>query len=239
MSCSRALSIKANQSAIQSARLQLTYSRVTAPISGRLGLRQVDEGNVVRSGDANGLVVITQLQPVSVIFSIPQDQLFYLLNHIKDKNKKMPVEAWDRENRVRLATGQLVTVDNQIDPQTGTVKVKAQFPNEDSRLFPNQFVNARMLVETRRGVVTVPAAALQRGVQGMFVYVVKEDSTVTVRPVRPGAVEGARVAVESGVAEGERVAVDGMDRLREGAKVEVASQKRTFPEKAARTKGGG
>jgi multidrug efflux system membrane fusion protein len=234
-------SIKANQSAIQSARLQLTYSRVTAPISGRLGLRQVDEGNVVRSGDANGLVVITQLQPVSVIFSIPQDQLFYVLNNLKDKNKKMPVEAWDRENRVRLATGQLVTLDNQIDPQTGTVKVKAQFTNDDGRLFPNQFVNARMLVETRKGAVTVPAAALLRGAQGMFVYVVKDDSTVTVRPVRPGPAEAGRVAVESGVAEGERVAVDGLDRLREGAKVEVASQKQNLQEtkKANRTKGGG
>jgi multidrug efflux system membrane fusion protein len=230
-------SIKANQSAIQSAKLQLTYSRVTAPISGRLGLRQVDEGNVVRSGDANGIVVITQLQPVSVVFSIPQDQLPLVL-----KKQKLPVEAWDRENRNRLATGQLVTVDNQIDPQTGTVKVKAQFPNEDSRLFPNQFVNARMLVETRKGVVTIPAAALQRGVQGMFVYVVKDDSTVTVRPVRPGAVEGARVAVESGVAEGERVAVDGLDRLREGARVEVVAQRSTTPDtqKASRQgKGGG
>jgi multidrug efflux system membrane fusion protein len=227
-------SIKANQSAIQSARLQLTYSRVTAPISGRLGLRQVDEGNVVRSGDANGLVVITQLQPVSVIFSIPQDQLPLVL-----KKQKLPVEAWDRENRNRLATGQLVTVDNQIDPQTGTVKVKAQFTNDDGRLFPNQFVNARMLVETRKGAVTVPAAALLRGAQGMFVYVVKDDSTVAMRPVRVGPADGGRVSIEAGVAEGERVAVDGMDRLREGAKVEVASQKRTFPEKAARNKGGG
>jgi multidrug efflux system membrane fusion protein len=132
-------------------------------------------------------------------------------------------------------------VDNQIDPATGTVKVKAQFANEDSRLFPNQFVNARMLVETRKGVVTVPAAAMQRGVQGMFVYVVKEDSTVTVRPIRPGPVGGARVAVESGITEGERVAVDGLDRLREGARVEVASQRPGFAEEAkkgSRKKGG-
>ena len=229
-------SIKANQSAIESARLQLAYAKVTAPISGRLGLRQVDQGNVVRAGDANGLVVITQVQPVSVIFSIPQDQLPLVL-----KKEKLPVEAWDRENRNRIATGQLVTVDNQIDPQTGTVKVKAEFKNEDSRLFPNQFVNARMLVDTRKGVVTVPAAALQRGVQGMFVYVVKDDNTVTVRPVRPGPAEGARIAVESGVAEGERVAVDGLDRLREGARVEVASQRSTIQEtkKANRAKGGG
>jgi multidrug efflux system membrane fusion protein len=229
-------SIKANQSAIESARLQLSYARITAPISGRLGLRQVDPGNVVRSGDTNGLVVITQLQPVSVIFSIPQDQLPMVL-----KKEKLPVEAWDRENRARIAMGQLVTVDNQIDPQTGTVKVKAQFPNDDGRLFPNQFVNARMLVETRKGVVTVPAAALQRGVQGMFVYVVKDDSTVSVRPVRPGPVEGARIAIENGIAEGERVAVDGLDRLREGARVEAASQRPSFTEEAKkgnRKKGG-
>ena len=228
-------SIKANQSAIQSARLQLTYSKVTAPISGRLGLRQVDEGNVVRSGDANGLVVITQLQPVSVIFSIPQDQLPLVL-----KKEKLPVEAWDRENRNRIATGRLITVDNQIDPQTGTVKVKAQFPNDDLRLFPNQFVNARMLVDTRKGAVTIPSAALQRGVQGLFVYVVREDSTVTVRPVKPGPDDGGRIAIESGVAAGERVAVDGLDRLREGARVEVASRQAPNAEakKAGKKKGG-
>ena len=229
-------SIKANQSAIESARLQLAYAKVKAPISGRLGLRQVDQGNVVRAGDANGLVVITQLQPVSVIFSIPQDQLPLVL-----KKEKLPVEAWDRENRSRLATGQLVTVDNQIDPATGTVKVKAQFANENGLLFPNQFVNARMLVETRKGVVTIPAAALQRGVQGLFVYVVRDDSTVTVRPIRPGPTEGGRIAVENGIAEGERVATDGLDRLREGARVETISQRPGFAEEAKkgnRKKGG-
>jgi multidrug efflux system membrane fusion protein len=213
-------SIRANQSAIENAKLQLSYSRITAPIGGRLGLRQVDPGNIVRAGDANGLVVITQLRPISVIFSIPQDQLPTVLT-----KKDLPVEAWDRENRQRLATGKLITVDNQIDPQTGTVKVKAQFPNDDFRLFPNQFVNARMLVETRKGVVTVPAAALQRGVQGLFVYVVKDDSTVSVRPVRPGPTDDGRVAIENGVAEGERVAVDGLDRLREGARVEAMGQR--------------
>jgi multidrug efflux system membrane fusion protein len=230
-------SIKANQSAIESARLQLAYAKVKAPISGRLGLRQVDQGNVVRAGDANGLVVITQLQPVSIIFSIPQDHLPLVL-----KKQKLPVEAWDRDNRKRLATGQLVTVDNQIDPTTGTVKVKAQFANEDGSLFPNQFVNARMLVETRRGVVTIPAAALQRGVQGEFVYVVKDDSTVSVRPVRPGPTEGGRIAVEDGIAEGERVATDGLDRLREGARVETVGQRPGLAgdaKKGNRKKGGG
>jgi multidrug efflux system membrane fusion protein len=230
--------IKANQSAIESAKLQLSYSRITAPISGRLGLRQVDAGNIVRAGDANGLVVITQLRPISVVFSIPQDQLHTVL-----AKKDLPVEAWDRENRQRLATGRLITVDNQIDPQTGTVKVKAEFANADGRLFPNQFVNARMLVETRKGVVTVPAAALQRGVQGMFVYVVKDDSTVTVRPVSPGPAENGRVAIENGVAEGERVAVDGLDRLREGARVEAASARPSYSsgeaKKAGKKKGGG
>jgi multidrug efflux system membrane fusion protein len=230
-------SIKANQSAIESARLQLAYAKVKAPISGRLGLRQVDQGNVVRAGDANGLVVITQLQPVSIIFSIPQDHLPLVL-----KKQKLPVEAWDRDNRKRLATGQLVTVDNQIDPTTGTVRVKAQFANEDGSLFPNQFVNARMLVETRRGVVTIPAAALQRGVQGEFVYVVKDDSTVSVRPVRPGPTEGGRIAVEDGIAEGERVATDGLDRLREGARVETVGQRPGLAgdaKKGNRKKGGG
>lgn len=234
-------SIKANQSAIESARLQLAYARITAPIAGRLGLRQVDPGNVVRSGDAGGIVVIAQQQPIAVVFSVPQDQLFFILNRMK-ANPKLAVEAWDRENRVRIAAGRLITVDNQIDPQTGTVKVKAQFPNDDARLFPNQFVNARMLVETRKGVVTVPTAALQRGVQGMFVYVVKEDGTVTVRPVKPGPAEQGRVAIDAGLAEGERVATDGLDRLREGARVELTSRRRDPQEearKAGKRKGGG
>jgi multidrug efflux system membrane fusion protein len=136
----------------------------------------------------------------------------------------MPVEAWDRENRVKLAAGTLITVDNQIDPTTGTVKLKAQFGNENGALFPNQFVNVRMLVDTRRGVTIVPAAAMQRGAQGPFVYVVKDDSTVTVRPIKPGPTEGDRVAVEAGLQPGERVVVDGLDRLREGAKVELAQR---------------
>jgi multidrug efflux system membrane fusion protein len=215
--------VQTDRSQIDNARLQLTYARVTAPISGRLGLRQVDPGNVVRAGDANGIVVITQVQPVAVVFPIPQDNLPQVLNKSREK-EKLPVEAWDRENRQKLATGTLITVDNQIDPTTGTVKLKAQFGNENGALFPNQFVNVRMLVDVRRGVTTVPTAALQRGSQGMFVYVVKEDSTVTVRPIKAGPTEGDRVAVEAGVQPGERVVVDGLDRLREGAKVELAQR---------------
>src|SRR5712664_4114800 len=215
--------VQTDRSQIENAKLQLTYARVTAPISGRLGLRQVDPGNVVRAGDANGIVVITQVQPVAVVFPIPQDNLPQVLNKSREK-EKLPVEAWDRENRQKLATGTLITVDNQIDPTTGTVKLKAQFGNENGALFPNQFVNVRMLVDVRRGVTTVPTAALQRGSQGMFVYVVKEDSTVTVRPIKAGPTEGDRVAVEAGVQPGERVIVDGLDRLREGAKVELAQR---------------
>ena len=214
-------SIRSNQSAVENARLQLTYSKVTAPISGRLGLRQVDQGNVVRAGDANGLVVITQLQPVAAIFTIPQDQISFVINK---KEQKLPVEAWDRENRNRIATGTLITVDNQIDPATGTVKLKAEFANADGLLFSNQFVNVRMIVDTRKDMTVVPVAAVQRGSQGMFVYVVKDDSTVTVRPVKVGPTEGPVTAIEAGVQPGERVVTDGVDRLREGARVETAQR---------------
>ena len=232
--------IKTNQSQIENARLQLDYARINAPISGRLGLRQVDQGNVVRPGDANGLVVITQLQPIAAIFSIPQDQLSLV---IKKAKEKLPVEAWDRENRKRIATGTLITVDNQIDPTTGTVKLKAEFANADGSLFANQFVNIRMRVETRRDVVTVPSAALQRSTRGNFVFVVREDSTVAVRPVRLGPAEGERIAIEAGVEAGERVVTDGLDRLREGAKVEIAQRAAPAPlpaeaKKGRRKKGG-
>jgi multidrug efflux system membrane fusion protein len=212
--------ITADQSQIDNGKLQLTYARVTAPISGRLGLRQVDQGNVVHASDANGLVVITQLEPITVIFTIPQDQVQQVL---KKHDQKLPVEAWDRENKNRLASGTLITVDNQIDPTTGTVKLKAEFPNSDGALFPNQFVNVRMLVDTRKGATVVPGAAVQRGAQGMFVYVVKPDSTVTMRAVALGPVDGVLQAIDSGVAPGEIVVTDGVDRLREGAKVETAS----------------
>jgi len=215
--------VRTDQSQIDNAKLQLTYSRVTAPISGRLGLRQVDQGNVVRAGDANGLVVITQLQPVAVIFTIPQDNLPLVLRRIKE-TEKLAVEAWDRENRNRLAAGTLITVDNQIDPATGTVKLKAEFPNTDGSLFSNQFVNVRMLVDTRKDMTVVPAAAVQRGAQGMFVYVVKDDSTVTVRPVKVGPTDGPVTGIEAGVQPGERVVTDGVDRLREGAKIELAQR---------------
>jgi multidrug efflux system membrane fusion protein len=212
--------VKLDQGQIDNARLQLTYSRVTAPISGRLGLRLVDPGNIVRSGDANGLVVITQLQPITVLFTIPQDNLPGLMQRLRS-GEKLPVEAYDREQKKKLASGTLASVDNQIDPATGTIKLKAQFPNEDTSLFPNQFVNVRMLLDTRRGATLVPSAAVVRGGQGTFVYVIKEDRTVALRKVAVGMADGDNVLVESGLAPGERVVVEGSDRLRDGSKVEI------------------
>lgn len=212
--------VKLDQGQVDNAKLQLAYSRITAPISGRLGLRLVDPGNIVRSGDANGLVVITQLQPVTVIFAIPQDNLPSLMPRLRS-GEKPPVEAYDREQKKKLASGTLLTVDNQIDPATGTIKLKAQFPNEDGSLFPNQFVNVRMLLETRHGATLVPNAAVVRGGQGTFAYVIKEDRTVALRKVNIGMAEGDSVSVESGLAPGELVVVEGSDRLRDGAKVEI------------------
>src|SRR6185369_6033446 len=208
---------------VDNARLQVAYSRIAAPIPGRLGLRQVDVGNIIRAGDANGLVVITQLQPITVIYTIPQDNLPAVMKLLK-AGERVAVDAFDREQKVKLDSGMLLTVDNQIDATTGTVRLKAQFPNDASNLFANQFVNIRMLVEIRRGATTVPSAAIQRGAQGIYVYVVKDDNTVTLRKVKVGPVEGDASVVESGVEPGERVVIDGTDRLREGAKVEPTTR---------------
>ena len=216
--------VRTDQAMVDNARLQLSYARITAPISGRLGLRQVDPGNIVHAADANGVVVITEVQPITVVFTLPQDNLPALMLRVKS-NARLAVEAWDRGFRTKLASGELLTVDNVIDVTTGTVKLKAKFANGDFALFPNQFVNARMLLDTRKGVITIPSSALQRGSQGSFVYVVKDDSTVSVRPVRLGATDGERVAVDSGVTAGERVVVDGMDRLREGARVQAGARR--------------
>lgn len=212
--------VKTDQGLVDNGRLQLSYSRITAPISGRLGLRLVDQGNIVRASDANGLVVITQLQPITAVFTIPQDSLPEVLKRMRAKDR-IPVEAFDREQKTKLADGMLLSVDNQIDPATGTVKLKAQFPNEDRGLFPNQFVNVRMLIDTRHDATIVPSAAVQRSALGTFVYVVKDDKTVALRKVDTGVAEGDNVTIGAGVAPGERVVVEGVDRLRDGAKVEV------------------
>lgn len=212
--------VKADQGQVDSAKLQLAYSRITAPIGGRVGLRLVDAGNMVHATDPNGLIVITQLQPVTVVFSIPEDSLPGLLARMKG-GKKIPVEAWDREGKRKIATGYLFTVDNQIDPTTGTVKLKAVFENSGNELFPNQFVNARLLMDVVLGTVVVPPAAIQRSTRGIFVYVVKPDNTAEMRPVSLGPAQGDDQSIQAGVAPGELIVVDGADRLRDGAKVEL------------------
>jgi multidrug efflux system membrane fusion protein len=215
--------IKLDIGQVDNAKLQVEYTRITAPIPGRLGLRQVDPGNIVHATDANGLVVITQLQPITVIFSIPEDSLTAVMKKLH-AGDKLPVDAYDRAGQTKLASGFLLTADNQIDTSTGTLKLKAQFGNEGGTLFPNQFVNVRMLVDVKRGATIIPAAAILRGTVGAFVYVVKEDNSVAVRKIKPGTAEGLNSAVEDGLAPGEIVVVDGHDKLRDGAKVEVASR---------------
>jgi len=215
--------VKVDQGLIDSAKLQLVYCRITSPITGRIGLRLVDPGNMVRAGDTNGLVVITQLQPITVIFPVPEDNLPQVLRRFK-AGGQLPVEAYDREQKEKLAAGYLSTLDNQIDTSTGTVKLKATFPNKQNELFPNQFVNARLLVDVRRGNTIVPLSAIQRGPQGTFVYVVKEDRTVSVRPVSVGEIQGTEASIRTGVSPGELVVTDGADRLRENAKVEVKGE---------------
>jgi multidrug efflux system membrane fusion protein len=212
--------VKTDRAQVDNARLQLGFTQITAPLSGRLGLRQIDAGNQVHAIDANGIVLITQTQPINVIFSIPADQISAVLAHMQD-GKPLAVEAFDHDGKSRLASGKLQTLDNQIDATTGTVKLKAEFANADNVLFPNQFVNARLCIDTRHGVTLVPTAAIQRGTQGSFVYVIDQAQTVSVRSVTLGPVSGELIAVEKGIAPGEQVVIDGADKLREGAKVEV------------------
>jgi multidrug efflux system membrane fusion protein len=223
---------------IANARLQLDYANINAPIGGRIGLRLVDPGNIVRPGDANGIVVITQLQPVSVLFTVPQDLLPAVLKRLHS-GESIAVQAWDRDQRAKLADGRLASADNQVDPQTGTVKLRAQFENDDGGLFPNQFVNVRMQLDTLRDAVIVPSAAVQRGAQGMFVYVVRADNTVELRTVRLGPLEAQRQAIAEGLRPGETVVIDGVDRLRPGAPVEVASARPEVKPPAEPKKGGG
>ena len=213
-------SLKSDQAQIDNAKLQLTYSRITAPISGRIGFRLVDEGNMVQANDSNGLAVITQLQPIAVLFSIPQDDLPSVLKRMQS-GQKLVVEAYNRDLKQKLATGTLLTIDNQIDSNTGTVRCKAVFPNEDSALFPNQFVNARLLVDTKQSAVIVPTAAIQRSPQSTFVYVVKDDSAVESRNVTIGPSEGDDVSITKGLSPGEVVVVEGVDRLQQGTKVQA------------------
>jgi len=212
--------VKANQALVNNARLQLEFTHVKAPIAGRLGLRLVDNGNMVRTTDTSGLVVITQVQPITVVFSIPSHHLSTLLGRLQTGNP-LAVEAWDREDRNRLAVGTLLTVDNQIDTTTGTVKLKAEFTNSDNALFPNQFVNIHLRTETQHGVTLIPVSSTQQGIQGTFLYVVDQRNTVILKPVTLGPVSGDLVAVDKGLVPGEKVVIDGADKLRQGARVEI------------------
>ncbi|WP_423378634.1 MdtA/MuxA family multidrug efflux RND transporter periplasmic adaptor subunit [Burkholderia sp. LMG 32019] len=227
--------VKTDQAAIDSAKLNLTYARITAPVSGRVGLRQVDPGNYVTPGDSNGLVVITQLQPMSVIFTTSEDNLPQILKQV-NAGQKLSVTAYNRNNTVPLETGSLATLDNQIDTSTGTVKLRANFDNKEGMLFPNQFVNTRLLVDVLRNATIVPTSAVLTGSIGQFVYVVKPDNTVTVRKVTIGPVDGERTSIASGVSLGERVVTDGSDRLREGAKISIPADK---PKGASGARGAG
>ena len=210
--------LKSDQAQIESAKLNLVYSRITAPISGRVGLRLVDAGNMVRATDVNGLATIAPIQPINVVFAVPADNIQQVLSRTA-KGGKLPVEAWDRDLKTRLATGALAAIDNQVDTATGTVRLKALFSNADHALFPNQFVNAQLLVDTLRGLVILPTAAIQRGPQGAFVYVVKADSTVDLRIIEPQATDGDDTAVSKGLSGGEIVVTDGLEKLRPGSKV--------------------
>lgn len=225
---------KSDQANVDNAKLQLDYSRITAPISGRLGLRQVDRGNLVSSTDANGLVVITQTQPIGVIFSVPETLLPEVRAEMK-AGKTLPVQAYDRSDTRLLATGTLETIDNQIDVTTGTVKMKAKFENADDALFPNQFVNVRLHVLTRSGVTAIPTGAVQQGSAGAFVFLVQPDNTVVVRQVKLGAINSGMVAVNEGLKPGDQVVTEGTDRLRTGAKIEIVQATGAAADKAPST----
>jgi multidrug efflux system membrane fusion protein len=212
--------VKTDQGLVSNAQLNLAYCRIVAPVTGRVGLRQVDTGNYVQTSDTNGLVVITQLKPISVIFTLPEDRLPAVLKRVQS-GATLQVAIYDRSQSIKLATGTLATIDNQIDTSTGTVKLRAQFDNNDESLFPNQFVNTELLVDTLHGATIVPTAAIQRGAPGTYVYVLGPDLTVAVRPVKLGPSEGELVAIREGLAPGDKVVIDGADRLRDGAKVMV------------------
>jgi multidrug efflux system membrane fusion protein len=210
--------VKVDQGQIESARVNLAYTRITAPVSGRAGLRLVDLGNIAHAADTSGLLVITQMDPISVIFTISEDQLQVVLRKVAAR-QRLQVDAYDRAASTKLAKGTLSTLDNQVDPTTGTLKLRATFGNAKGALFPNQFVNARLLVEEKRGVTLVPAAAVQRNSQATYAYVVKPDSAVTVRPITVGTTEGDDAEIVAGLAPGDVVVMTGVDKLQEGTRV--------------------
>ncbi len=231
--------VEADQAAVDSAKLQLEYSRITAPIGGRLGLKAVDEGNQIKASDADGLVRITETSPCDVLFTLPESQIALISQALarREKNSKLPalaVQAWDRENKVELATGKLLSIDNQIDSSTGTIRLKARFPNKNGELYPNQFVNIRLLVQTLHDVVTVPSAAVQLGARGSYCYVVRKESRdggeidiAKLIDVSPGLTAGPITVIDKGIEAGDLVVIDGLDRLRDGIPVNVAATAQT------------
>jgi len=212
-------SVKADAAQVQNAQLNVSYCHIKSPIDGRIGIRSVDPGNMVHASDPNGLIVITQLQPIAVLFTVPEDSLPAVAQHMRGG---LPVEAWSRDSTQKLADGRLLTIDNQIDPNTGTFRCKAVFDNKDGALFPNQFVNARLRVDVRHNALTVPAAAVQHGSQGTYVYVVRPDKTVDARPVAVVMTEGTTSVLSGGVNPGDQVVTDGADKLQPHGKVEIA-----------------
>ena len=214
--------VRSDQAAIDNAKLQITYCHITAPIAGRIGLRLVDVGNIVHATDANPMLVITQLQPISVIFTLPQDSLPVVSK--KMHQGTLPVYAYSRDDQTKLATGTLLTIDNQIDQTTGTGRLKATFDNKDGVLWPNQFVNVRLLLDVRKNSTIIPSVAVQRGPQGTFVYVVKPDKSVEARPVTVALAQSNQSAIASGLQPGDIVVTDGQDKLQNGAKVETRTR---------------
>jgi membrane fusion protein, multidrug efflux system len=210
--------VRTDQAQIDNAKLQIVYCNITAPFTGRVGLRQVDPGNIVHAADTNPMLILTQLQPIAVIFTLPEDQLPTVAQHMK--NSTLLVEAYSRDNLIKLETGKLQTIDNQIDPTTGTAKLKAVFDNKDNQLWPNQFVNANLLLETRKNSTVLPTAAILRGPQGAFVYAVKPDKTVEARTVEISLTQGNTTVVTSGLNPGDTVVTDGQDKLQTGSKIE-------------------
>ncbi|MEJ8676105.1 MdtA/MuxA family multidrug efflux RND transporter periplasmic adaptor subunit [Chromobacterium amazonense] len=215
--------VKVDQGAVAAARLNVDYARITAPVSGRVGLRQVDPGNIVHASDANGLVTITQTQPINVVFAIPEANLASVLQAARD-NKTLKVEAWDRDNKHKLADGTLLALDNQLNTGTGTINIKAKFANEQQALFPNQFVNVNLELGVRKDAIVVPTVAVQLGKVGNYVYTVGDDSTVSLSKVKTGPASGDNTIIEDGLKPGQRVVIDGVDKLRDGAQVKVVDR---------------
>jgi len=229
--------VRSDEAMVENATLNLNYCHIIAPVDGRIGLRLVDPGNYVQPNDAAGIVVITQMQPISVIFAVPQDTIPRFLPKLR-AGASLSVLAYNRGSTALLATGTLSTIDNQIDTSTGTVKLRATFPNDDEALFPNQFVNVKLIVETLHDAVVAPSAAVQIGAPGSYVYVANADQTVSVRPIKVGPSEGEHVAVLSGLTAGEQVVIDGVDRLRDGAKIRLPDAQGSAPAKAGKGRQG-